>query len=739
MEREYIVSLNRDVDYDQFWTEMETTVIGHPTIPERAVDIVNARPLSQRNCHYALTDEEVEQLRKDPRVYAVEIPPDQRDDIEIGLTAVQTGVFNKDASLAFTQLNWGLLRSNASTNVFGTGNQLTTPYNYMLDGTGIDVVIQDSGLQVDHPEFRNYAGTASRVQLIDWYGVSGVTGIMNVNHYMDTHGHGTHVASTAAGLRHGWAKNANVYSVKVGGLEGGNGDGGSGIPVTACFDVIKGWHLNKPVDPVTGLRRPTIVNMSWGYGRGWGALTGGVYRGVPWTGTTIRTDFGMVGRNGRHPVLIPSVEVDMQELADAGVHVCKAASNDCQKVDVPGGVDYNNYYISSGTNVYYHQGSSPQGDGRAIVVGALDSIVHNASLDRKVDFSNSGPAVHVFAPGTNIQSATSTTTVFGTIDYPVQGPTPTPSPYNVSTSGLYFNSNSYICQKTLNTYSTYTKTALGAHLLLGAEVFPGQNDSQIFSLYGGTVEGGDAYRLRFEGASDYNNNLKLLSWEVTFWRDNSIEILMLRHDDATQAGTLFGLYDGNTNSADITVNLDYFKDASLTGNAAIRRSAVLTTTDGQTWQLFTNSRIVKVGDSIVRETGVANEKGQSGLSVVLGAGDEVGVRLTTPFPFTFFTEPSVSAGGFKEARISGTSMASPQVCGVGACLLQLRPELTVTQLRDLIISYSTPTINTTGLDNDYTNLNSIHGAPVRVLYNPFGKAADTFKGQFQNGIQFRRR
>ena len=738
MEREYIVSLNRDVDYDQFWTEMETTTTGHPTVPERAVDIVNARPLSLRNCHYALTDEEADRLRTDPRVYGVEIPPDQRDDIEIGLTAVQTGVFDKSTNLTAGQLNWGLLRSNAATNVFGLNTQLTDPYNYMLDGTGVDVVIQDSGIQADHPEFRNYAGTASRVQQINWYTASGLPGTQVPGHYLDTHGHGTHVASTAVGLRHGWAKNAAIYSVKVNGLEGGNGDSGTGIVINDCFDVIKGWHLNKPIDPVTGVRRPTIVNMSWGYGRSWGAITGGVYRGTPWTGTSVRTDFGMIGRNGRHPVLIPSVEVDMQELLDAGVHVAKAASNDSQKVDIPGGLDYDNYYISGGTNIYYHRGSSPQGDGRALCVGALDSATFSSSLDRKVNFSNSGPAVNIFAPGTNIQSATSTTTVFTTIDYPQTGPAPTTTRYDAGTQGLYVYSNSYICQKTAGTYSNYTKSVLGAHMLLGTEVWPTQSDAATSALYGGTVEGGDAYRIRFQGYSDFNNTSKILTWEVTFWRDNSIEILMIRHDDASAFGTQFGLFDEDTSSSAADASLSYFKTPDLLGASAVPRSVVLTTSDGLTWNEFNNSRIVKVGNVITRQEGAAIEKGLFGLVPIDIAGDETGVRVILPFTFYFFNDPGF-ASSVKEARISGTSMASPQVCGVGACLLQLRPGLTPTQLRDLVISYSTPTVYTTGLNNDYTNLNTIHGAPVRVLRNPFGKAADTFSGQFRNGLQFRRR
>lgn len=751
MEKEYIVSLQKGIDYDEFWTEMETTTIGHATVPERSVDIVNARPLSQRNCHYALTDEEAAKLRSDPRVLAVEIPPEQRTDIEIGFGATQTGIFSKSSTLTAGQLNWGLLRSNnTGTNVFGLITSQTGPYEYMLDGTGVDVVIQDSGIQADHPEFFNYAGTESRIQLINWYQASGVPGTQSSNHYSDTHGHGTHVASTAVGLRHGWAKNARIYAVKVGGLEGGNGDSGTGIPVSACFDVIKGWHLNKPIDPATGVRRPTIVNMSWGYGRTWGTVSGGVYRGTPWTGTSVRTDFGMIGRGGRFPILVSSVEVDMIELLDAGVHVCAAAGNDQQKMDVPGGIDYDNYYTASGstTPIYYHRGGSPLGDDRAMCVGALDSTVFNTTLDRKRDFSNSGPAVNIFAPGTNVQSATSTTTVFSTVAYTSPFPTepaPPPNSFNLRTTPLYVNSNSFISQKNVLTYSSYTRGTLGAHILLGAETYPDQDDAAAIGVWAGTVSNGNAYKLRYEGYADYNVTTRFITWEITFWRNNWIEILVLRHDDATTpapSATYWGLFDGdpsNTGLAEAT--LSPFRSSALQGETATPRSLVLLTSNGETWSQSSSSRVRDNGDgTFTREDGLTVENGRAGLTQIMTGGDERNAAFNTPFDFNFFLDYSTVVNStFNEARISGTSMASPQVCGVGAQLLQIRPELTPAQLRDLLIEYSTPTINTTGLDNDYTNLNTIHGAPVRVLRNPFGKPADTFNVQFQNGIQFRRR
>ena len=422
-EREYIVTLKKGVNYDQFNQEMIAST-GAGDIPNRTVDVANARPGSQRNTHYALTEDEVTALKNDNRVLDIDIPPEQDDTIEIGTQARYEGTFYKGASDSGQYLDWGK-RRHTMLEETASWTSLVGSYDSALDGTGVDIVIQDSGLQIDHPEVTDEFGV-SRVRTIDWAVESGLSFTQSANHYRDYHGHGTHVAGTAAGKTFGWAKGANVYAVKVSGLEG-SGDSGTGISTTYCFDCIKLWHRNKPVDPITGKKRPTIVNMSWGYSSAYGTATSIVYRGTTYSSsndpsfssrTHLRDTYGLypyfANGNYRVPVRITSVDTDVQELIDEGIHVCIAAGNNSFKVDTSTGDDYNNVVFWSGGSRNYHRGSSPFSD-EAFMVGCL--LAQSNPSDEKVSFSTTGPGVDIYAAGDEIISASSTTNLIGGVSY----------------------------------------------------------------------------------------------------------------------------------------------------------------------------------------------------------------------------------------------------------------------------------------------------------------------------------
>ena len=420
-EKEYVVVVKRNNNLEELDTELSSST-GSEFIPERSVDVVNSRPGSKRMTNWLLSDEEAERLKNDPRVEAVEVPIDQQDGIDKMLHLTQGFNFDKTSAVDNTKANWGLRRCIDDTNSYSAGT--TAPdgfYPYGLDGTDVDVVIQDTGTSADHPEWQNMQG-ASRFIEIDWYSESGLPGTMPAGHYIDYHGHGTHCAGITAGKTYGWAKNANIYAVKVSGLEGPS-DPNGGISTTDCFDVIRLWHLAK----TNG--RPTVVNMSWGYGRTITTTdpTGGTYRGTPWsylgeTQNQLWQTYGIVpqltgpsGTSRRIPVRLAQIDAEVEDMIDAGIHVCIASGNQYYKIDVPAGLDYNNEVTFSGLTTQYHQGSSPYSE-EAFIVGNVDTTTQQDGVvfrDKTAGSSNKGPGTNFWAPGTDIISACSDTNVFG--------------------------------------------------------------------------------------------------------------------------------------------------------------------------------------------------------------------------------------------------------------------------------------------------------------------------------------
>jgi subtilisin family serine protease len=414
--KEYIVALKEGVDYDQVWAAIENPTVGLPHIPDRSVDIADNLDSLPRTTHYFLTDEEAELLRNDPRVLGVEMPAEFRDDIGIALHTIQDSNFTKTSLDTGDYVNWGLARHSSTTNVYGSSTSTAVDYNYSVNGSNVDIVIIDSGIQVNHPEF------GTRVNAYQWTNVVNTT-----TFYTDYDGHGTHCAGISAGNTYGWAKNSNIYAIKFLAAASDPDQGFTGQSFGNIANILVSWQNSKPVNLVTGVKNPTVVNMSFTYLYGFTSsyyVANVTYRGNTYNSPGVpNTTYGLQFAQGYYPYRNPTYDVYVDQMTAAGMIVCKSGGNDTLKVDVNGGSDWNNSMelrsISGNTlyvsQAWYMRGGSPTStNGTDIVVGALDSTTYSSTLDRKdPSYSNAGPGIDIFAAGSNIMSACSNTNTKG--------------------------------------------------------------------------------------------------------------------------------------------------------------------------------------------------------------------------------------------------------------------------------------------------------------------------------------
>ena len=404
--REYIITVADPTVWDTLWNELTVDGLGDNFIPSRSVEVLNERPFNDFCAHFNLTDDEAAQISQDPRVQHIELQADLKEGVDKGFLGTRPALYDKSSTTSANMKNWGLLRGISNSNPYAASLSVNGSYTYNLDGTGVDIVVIDSGVNANHPEFAvNADGTGgSRVVDFNWasLGVPGVPSSASIGGYLgDSDGHGSHCTGIAAGNTHGWAPGAAIYSIRIfGGYDVQTGAALGVISSDICFDVVRAFHLKKIAD---GNTRPTICTNSWGYrSTGYSAMTYTVYRGTQYNITTRNAAYGQV--NFQHPYVVNYLDVSANNASAAGVILVGAAGNYYHKCDVPGGLDYDNYYrYSTFENVYYHRGSSPTRASAFINVGAID----NTLTEQKAGYSETGPRVDVYAPGSYIMSALS--------------------------------------------------------------------------------------------------------------------------------------------------------------------------------------------------------------------------------------------------------------------------------------------------------------------------------------------
>lgn len=393
-----VVTLHKGVDTEQFVNEML----------DAGYELHDDKPGSKRNFDFVMTRDQANALKADGRIIDVRYGSKIENGFKLTQASIdETRQMSKDAAATVGSDfgNWAHLACvNAGSDPWsGVSTVAPANFQYTLSGKNVDVVIQDSGVQPDHPEFIGQDGSTVRYQTVDWPTISGLSGTYTqpANFHRDIDGHGTHVASTACGRRLGWAKEANVYSMKI--LD----DPGNTFGASASFNMIRAWHNLKKTNNPAGDGypvRPTIVNMSWGYFATYDNINGGIYRGSNWNGTTMQAAYGMVqGQQSEglwtFPVRVASVDADIQDCLDDGIILVGAAGNGSHKIDVVGGADYDNYYIDTVFgNSYYHRGSTPSSQPGVICVGNI-SYVYQGGQEPMFNSSEKGPRVDVCAPG----------------------------------------------------------------------------------------------------------------------------------------------------------------------------------------------------------------------------------------------------------------------------------------------------------------------------------------------------
>lgn len=386
--------------------------LGDDIIPQRPVEVVESK--GEFTSVVLLDTNEVEALYSDLRI--LDIQPDPK---ELGVKKMHTGVrdytFSKSAIPANGDANWGLVRSNFLTNVFAGNNTTSTNFTYNLDGTGVDVIIIDTGVEPNHPELAvNADGTGgTRVVDHDWTQYGYITTVPTGGFLGDCDGHGTNVASIVAGNTCGWAPGAKIYtlrSVGSGATTEYDITDGRELGILDDFDVwqsVRAFHAAKTVDPKTGYKRPTIVNCSFGFFIDYSSVTAINYRGTSYSVSTTTAAYGTIGisdgGSGVHGYRYSSLDAEVQATIDAGIIVVGAAGNDRHKIDVVGGVDYNNYWTEyTGFSYYYHRGASPSATSNVINVGCIAAL-SPSGVEHKRNFSCAGPRVDIWAPGDLIQ------------------------------------------------------------------------------------------------------------------------------------------------------------------------------------------------------------------------------------------------------------------------------------------------------------------------------------------------
>jgi len=818
---EYIVTVNKGVDWQQLHTELTTDTSGSPiaNIPDRAVTVIKLRSTNNRITHYDLTDPEADSLKNDSRVMSVE---------KAGLgfitsDKIQDGNFSKTSNAAGEQQNWGLLRHTSATNIYSTSlNDPGGTYNYVLDGTGVDVVIMDSGIQADHPEFAipidpeynnsalsDVVGdgsdffkrevTVNGVRIMSAGGVGGQTAVPDAfvekvarmfELFTDPTGTGINETEQRALIKNLRGDSGTYHAGKPTIQRVARGAGADYSPnfltdqgvidwnLTNLFDThVQNdmvWYLNStggaPGDGdqdaqeviehvfhtihMHGLDAQTLklypfLSSDWNTGPLYNAMVeaydGGFWDSSGYGGNAWKTDadaFEVAAKE--YLYLLNFCMFEYTELWDGG-SLAPEWSDDMRtqagiQANNPLGYAFHNTYIApviSKPSLATIRSIFQDGDtGDPTVAGASGYVVDTGSRVKQIDwFAESGvsgtmPANHytdIDGHGTHVASIMAGKTFGWAKNADIYVQTILDNDTNELSIADAFDTLLGWHNAKTNGRPTVVNMSWGYALYLNTNVSPNtivDNNLQVYA----TLTGGS-----YRGDSPYNNaphtlteRADLVSKGVTGRNAGSgyyqIPIVMNSVDTSveqlTDAGIIVCIAAGNNSmKQDVENGDDYNNYVSYsglyTGNGYYHRgsSPRLGSNPG-----FNVGAIGNQSPSTTQDEKAGYSDGGAAVNIYAAGTNIIGACSNTAPNFTGSRRVYYLNNSFWQMNIDGTSMASPQIAGMVALLMQIHPDWTPTQVVNWFQNNATNKIYTTGNSDDYTVTNSLWGSEQRLAY-----------------------
>ena len=571
--------------------------------------------------------------------------------------------------------------------------------------------------------------------------------------------HGTCCAALTYGRTQGWAFNANKWFV--------NAYGTNGTEPEVYFDMMKIFHQNKPINTTYGNKNPTVSSNSWGYRDTVhrsnsttaspnyyfyrGTTTGVGYTAavtnpaqtlyVPLSHGTIPEFMRYVGWYGDGYRMSGEIKANSiisagEECTDAGVIMVYASGNANQKMVLPNHPDYNNYWAtnSQGSSATLgisthnsfgletlnttnrvgfpgHIGKTSSGEYPGIIVGALDDDYQANKLERKVDYSNMGNAIDIYAPADGTLAANRL--------YDERGDRPdtyaglstslAAAITGVGTTGGYMTGNDLSNYVGINTgikivtnSSRVATISTIAHTLGGATGLSADTTPSI---------GHPSFGANDDGFWDLT-----IPWSINFGDLTTTSIFV-----NTNSYVLFGSRSSSS-TFDSDINWNY------NATSVDKNKIYILTSDGSAQRIYSGTQ----GSSPNRTFRVRYEGHTSYTGGVLGSPTIVWEMI--------FYENDISridlqmgangriVGTASDTDFSGTSAACPVAAGFIATILQEHRDwdwrklkkylktsmLTQTTTRAFYQGNESRSAN----DSNWADVNSLEGGPARIIYNP---------------------